>query len=47
MAPNHDEQMNMRREKREAMRRKHQEEQRRLKIALIVAAIVLVFCGVG
>ena len=47
MAPNHDEQFNQRREKREAMRRKQQAEQRRLKIALIAAAVVLIICGVG
>ena len=47
MAPEHDDQLNRRREKREAMRRKQQAEQRRLKIALIVAAVVLVICGVG
>ena len=47
MASNHDEQMNQRREKREAMRRKHQAEQRRLKIALVAAAVVLLICGVG
>ena len=42
MASNHDEQMNQRREKREAMRRKHQAEQRRLKIALIVSLIIFI-----
>ena len=47
MAPNQDEQFNQRREKREAMRRQRQAEQRRLKIALVVAAVVLVLCGVG
>lgn len=47
MAPNHDEQFNQRREKREAMRRRQQAEQRRLKIALIAAAVVLIICGVG
>ena len=47
MAQNHDEQSIKRREKREAMRRKQQAEQRRLKIALITAAVVLIFCGVG
>ena len=43
----YDEEMNKRREKREAMRRKQQAEQRRLKIGLIAAAVVLVLCGVG
>lgn len=43
----HDDQMNMRRERREAMRKKQQAEQRRLKIALIFAAIVLVACVAG
>ena len=47
MAPNHDEQMNMRRERREAMRRKQEEERKRMKIGLIAAAVVLVVCGVG
>jgi len=47
MAHNYDDQMDKRREKREAMRRKQQAEQRRLKIALIAAAVVLVICGVG
>ena len=43
----YDEEMNKRREKREAMRRKQQAEQRRLKFGLIAAAVVLVLCGVG
>ena len=42
MAPNHDEQMNMRRERREAMRRKQEAERKRMKIGLIAAAFVLV-----
>ena len=47
MAQEYDEQLNKRREKREAMRRKHEAEQRRLKLALVIAAVVLVLCGVG
>lgn len=45
--PLHDDEMNIRREKREAMRQKRLAEQRRLKIALIACAVVLVCCGVG
>ena len=45
--PQYDEEMNKRREKREALRKKRQAEQRRLKIALIFAAVVLVLCGFG
>lgn len=45
--PQHDEEMNRRREKREAMRKKREAEQRRLKITLILAAVVLVLCGAG
>jgi len=47
MAPNHDEQMNMRRERREAMRRKQEAERKRMKIGLIAAAVVLVACSIG
>ena len=47
MAPNHDEQMNMRRERREAMRRKQEAERKRMKIGLIAAAFVLVACAAG
>lgn len=47
MAPNHDEQMNMRRERREAMRRKQEAERKRLRLGLIAAAVVLVVCGAG
>ena len=47
MAPNHDEQMNMRRERREALRRKQEAERKRMRIGLILAAVVLVVCGVG
>ena len=45
--PLHDDEMNKRREKREAQRRKQQAEARRLKITLILAAVVLVLCAVG
>lgn len=43
----YDEEMNKRREKREALRRRQQAEQRRMKLGLIAAAVVLVLCGVG
>ena len=43
----HDDEMNIRREKREALRKKREAEQRRLRIMLAVAAAVLVLCGVG
>lgn len=43
----HDEEMNRRRQKREAQRRKQQAEARRLKITLALAAVVLVLCAVG
>lgn len=42
--PLHDDEMNMRREKREAQRRKQQAEAKRLRITLILAAVVLVLC---
>lgn len=45
--PLHDEEMDRRRQKREAQRRKQQAEARRLKITLVLAMIVLVLCGVG
>jgi len=45
--PQHDDELNKRREKREALRKKRQAEQRRMTVALIAAAIVLVLCGVG
>ena len=45
--PQYDDEMNKRREKREALRKKRQAEQRRLKLALIFAAVVLVLCGFG
>ena len=43
----YDEEMNKRREKREAMRRRQQAEQRRLRIGLAAAAVVLVLGAVG
>ncbi len=46
MAP-YDEEMNKRREKREAQRKKQLEEQKRLKQGLIASAVVLVLCAVG
>ena len=45
--PLHDDEMNMRREKREAQRRKQQAEAKRLRITLILAAVVLVLCMAG
>ena len=45
--PLHDDEMNKRREKREAQRRRQQAEAKRLKPMLILAAVVLVLCGVG
>jgi len=46
MAENQDE-LNMRRQRREELRRKQQKEQRRVKIALVCALIILVACGTG
>ena len=46
MAPNHDEQMHQRRQRREEQRRKQRAEQLRLKIGLIAAAVVLVVGGI-
>ena len=43
--PNHDEQMNRRREKREAQRKKQAAEAKRLRITLILAALVLILCA--
>ena len=45
--PLHDDEMNKRRQKREAQRKKQQAEARRLKLTLAVAAVVLILCGVG
>ena len=45
--PLHDDEMNKRREKREAQRRKQQAEAKRLRITLILAAVVLVLCTAG
>lgn len=45
--PLHDDEMNKRREKREAQRRKQEAEAKRLKLTLAIAAVVLVLCGVG
>ena len=45
--PLHDDEMNMRREKREAQRRKQQAEAKRLRITLILAAVVLVLSTAG
>ena len=43
----HDEEMNKRREKREALRRKQALERKRMKLALIAAAVILVLAGAG
>ena len=43
----YEEDINKRREKREALRKKRQAEQRRLLMGLIAAAVVLVLCGIG
>ena len=45
--PLHDDEMKKRREKREAQRKKQKAESRRLKLTLLLAALVLVLCGVG
>lgn len=45
--PLHDDEMHKRREKREAQRKKQQAEAKRLKLTLILAAVVLILCGVG
>lgn len=45
--PLHDDEMNRRREKREAQRRKQQAESKRLKITLVLAAVVLILAAVG
>ena len=45
--PLHDDEMNMRREKREAQRRKQQAEAKRLRITLILAAVVRGLCSAG
>ena len=45
--PLHDDEMNKRRQKREAQRKKQRAEARRLKLTLALAAVVLVLCGVG
>ena len=45
--PQHDDELNKRREKREALRKQRQAEQKRMKIALILAAVILLAAGVG
>lgn len=45
--PLHDDEMNRRREKREAQRKKQQAEAKRLKLTLALAVLVLIACGVG
>ena len=43
----HDEELNKRREKREALRKQREAEARRMKLALFAAVVVLIGCGVG
>ena len=43
----HEDELNKRQQKREALRKKREAEQRKMKRTLILAAIVLVACGVG
>lgn len=43
----HDDEMNKRREKREALRKKQQAQARRMRLTLFLAALVLVLCGAG
>ena len=45
--PQHDDELNKRREKREALRKKREAEQKRLKITLILAAVILLAAGAG
>ena len=45
--PHHDEELNRRREKRETLRKQRELEARKLRLALIAAALVLIACGVG
>lgn len=43
----HDEEMNKRREKREAQRKRQQAQMRRMRRTAVLAALVLIVCGVG
>ena len=45
--PLHDDEMNKRRQKREAQRKKQQAQTRRLRLSLAMAALVLLLCGIG
>ena len=45
--PLHDDEMNKRRAKREAQRRKQQASARRLRMTLALAVLVMIACGVG
>ena len=45
--PLHDDEMNKRRQKREAQRKKQQAEAKRLRLTLALAAVVLLLCGIG
>ncbi len=45
--PLHDDEMNKRRQKREAQRKKQQADARRIRMTLILAAVVLALCGFG
>ena len=43
----HEDELNMRQQKREALRKKREAEQRKMKLALILAVILLIACGMG
>jgi len=45
--PLHDDEMNKRRQKREAQRKKQQAQVRRLRLTLAMAGLVLLLCGIG
>lgn len=45
--PLYDDEMNKRREKREAQRRRREAERKRMRVMLILAAVVLALCGAG
>lgn len=45
--PLHDDEMNRRREKRDAMRKRREAEAKRMRLRLILAGLVLVLCGFG
>ena len=43
----HEDELNLRQQKREALRKKREAEQRKMKLTLALAAVVLIVCGVG